>query len=208
MDALEWNYVGEGGKHALFAYSPVNGFDEKFVGRLLRLRKKDLARASRFSASDDSTVDEGIESVKDHDPICYIRQVVHPSMAPYVDIPESILVSWCFLQQLRRNTILDGSVPISRRADWSLLPNEKPYDYAATPIGTFVTDYRRLSLPSNIFGEMLKKDRISIEIKPKAGYVVSAELEFHVYFCFSFLFFLLLWPPQVRGFFAPCTPLA
>jgi hypothetical protein len=58
MDAKEWKYVGEGGKHALFSFLPMTSSSccshyskhqqlQQWQGRLLRISKKDLRMATK-----------------------------------------------------------------------------------------------------------------------------------------------------------------
>jgi inositol-pentakisphosphate 2-kinase len=174
MDASEWRYVGEGGKHALFAYHPVGNCNERWQGRLIRLRKRDLARSATLSQNC-VAVKAGKSLSEPEDPLYYIRNVVAPSIS-YVDIPEIIPLDWCFLNRLRQRTLLDGRIPPSREEDWSLPASSKFHDYTDTITGMLVHDYRRLSLPDSISGKLMSEGRISIEIKPKAGYIAFSPL--------------------------------
>lgn len=165
MDASEWRYVGEGGKHALFAYDPDKISGERWRGRLLRIAKKDfhcVAAEQSLSESDD--------------PLYYLRNVVAPSLDPYVDIPDIIELDCFFLKKLRQITLLDGRIPTSREGDWSLLPSSTPHHYTGTIRGLLVQDYRLLSVTDPISDKLMQDRRISIEIKPKAGYIAFSPL--------------------------------
>jgi inositol-pentakisphosphate 2-kinase len=174
MDASEWKYVGEGGKHALFSYHPMTNGCDDWKGKLLRVSKGYLASASTWSPDNLLTS----KREQPNDVLVYIRTVVAPSLAPYVDVPGIVLLCWSFLNQLRRLTISEGCIPDSRKADWSLPASDKKiHDFLEHPSGTLVHDYRKLTTSPDLSSERLSSERcICIEIKPKAGYCAFSPL--------------------------------
>lgn len=280
MNAFEWEYIGEGGKHAVFAFTAANtrqrqkeqepqeqyvtattrtatlssmiqtttNFDDdnhdvfekkrnKFHGRVLRINKKYLAYSSNWnldtkvcngSDGDDVGIVDDVEVVATRttpnvggtntkedninvnvnnlfsnnelqSSIKYIQQIIAPSLSPYVDIPELIILDWSFLRHLKTRTISNDCIPITRRPDWddmtindssgekitdrqkrSFFTNQLPLATA-----TLWYDYRQLHLPTSYDTSPLfvsQKSSIHfpttlcVEIKPKGGYLSFSPL--------------------------------
>jgi hypothetical protein len=72
MDASKWRYVGEGGKHDLFAYHPVGNCNERWLGRLIQIQKRDLAHSA------------GKSLLVPEEPLYYIHNVVAPSSKYFI----------------------------------------------------------------------------------------------------------------------------
>jgi len=162
MDASEWMYVGEGGKHAVFGYRGSCS-DERWNGRVLRISKDVLrvAHTSMAAASDALEADDKFPQV---DPLYYIREVVKPLLRQYVDIPEVVPLEWEFLAALRDQALSEGVVPSSRLDQWTRLNDAMPN---AIPVAHLIWNYRSFRG---------KAPCISMEIKPKAGYTAFSPL--------------------------------
>ena len=190
MNATDWHYVGEGGEHALFAYrQPVLSSDRNSVesnesvrwkGRLLRLDKKDIARSSQFAKNNNFVCASSKKPVvvddtpsDDEDPLWFLRHVVAPYFGHYFDFPGKVELSWSFLSDLKEATLKADPCPIpeSRREMWiSSSSDDKAPGFAK---GWLVYDYRYITNCSN---EHLDEPCISVEIKPKAGYLATSPL--------------------------------
>jgi len=146
MEASEWTYAGEGGKHALFAYSNTAALSpsscssqatiKKWQGRLLRIDKKFLRMAAaRASSATTSTMQSSacaskqedaaavvVDENDDDDTLQFLRDVMHPHFVPYLDLPQRVLLSWRFLHNLRNSTMQLQPCPIppSRRTSWQV----------------------------------------------------------------------------------------
>lgn len=122
-----WPFVGEGGKHALFAA------DE---GHLLRIRKDSLA----LSALEPLSIETKDDNEKD-DPLEYLQTVVAPRLSPYMDVPEKVDLDWDLLRQLRDSALAQGGIPLSRSSSW--LPRDNKCRPLHPPCGLLLVDYRR-----------------------------------------------------------------
>ena len=173
MNPLDWQYAGEGGKHALFAYHPTNGGDNtsEYDGMLLRTRKTDLAMAAAFFRPEISSIRANLNGNPTH----YIRNIISHCIGPYIDIPEIVELEWSFLQRLQDIALSGGQIPLSRQQDWKLASDGTAHD-ATIPVGMLLADYRSLGLPKTVEGGSSSGRCISVEIKPKAGYTALSPL--------------------------------
>ncbi len=134
----------------------------------------------------------------------YIRHVVQPLLHPYVDEPEIVILSWPFVFELRQQAL--PYVATSRLDDWNCqdgdddINNDNSNDLGFV-VAYLLFDYRMLFLHglkddiNNInnnshhashstasstqsFGESfdLNDNCLSIELKPKAGYITCSPL--------------------------------
>ena len=171
MDAFDWKYAGEGGKHAVFAYYPGGKVQNEFCGRMLRIQKKDLAIAASFSGhSGHSFHAESHRSDEMEDQVSFIAKVISPCLEYYVDVPSVLPLWWTFLQHLRDLTLSSGKVPLAREKGWNFSSSNRSFDFSICPLGLLVVDYRKISTPGWITYETNLLGSVSIEIKPKAGY--------------------------------------
>lgn len=161
MEASDWMYIGEGGKHAVFAYRGSSSGDEKkWNGRVLRIPKGALRVAppeSDVLATCDAT-----------GPLIYIREVVKPLLGHYVDVPEVIQLEWEFVASLRDQTLSEGVIPSSRQHQWKPLKPTDEDKAIPAPAGHLMCSYRHNKRNSHCC--------ISMEIKPKAGYTAFSPL--------------------------------
>ncbi|CAB9511969.1 inositol 1,3,4,5,6-pentakisphosphate 2-kinase [Seminavis robusta] len=179
MEAKEWRYAGEGGKHALFSHCSDKDRSD-WNGRLLRLDKKYLRLAAATWKEDglpgNSQLTEGSFTTKQtllQSDLFFLQHIIKRQFDRYLDLPESISLPWKFVKELRDQTLSTQPCPIpeARRKDWLCHHTKKHGQSAAkegTPIGCLIPDYCRPKQPSMPF--------ISVEIKPKAGYLASSPL--------------------------------
>jgi len=156
MNASDWKYLGEGGKHVVFAYEPKAlssriESSEFWVGRLIRFDKDIL------SAAPDSN---GTGFGENDDPV---RAIMYEILQPYIDLPEKKALPWGFVQGLRDQACMQSP---SRRRSW--LEQEKngaKATHQSSAVALVLRDYR-LSVGTT----RTQAKCVSIEIKPKAGY--------------------------------------
>ena len=113
MDASEWTYIGEGGKHAVFSY---RGDENEWNGRVLRIPKDVLS-----AAAPNKNASKDVIPIRHTD--CYMETIVKPLLRQYIDIPKVISLEYKFLAELRDQTLSsssEGVIPQSRRQDWTL----------------------------------------------------------------------------------------
>lgn len=155
MNATEWVYLGEGGKHAIFAF---RGEQEEWKERVLRISKVDLARSA-------ST--EIVRRDAETDSLPYVRDVVSPFLTPYLDVPEVIQLDWTFVALLREEALVKELVPPSRRSGWFLSQVEAISSHATAHL---LWNYRIMRNPRST------GPCFCVEIKPKAGYTAFSPL--------------------------------
>lgn len=194
MNASEWRYDGEGGKHALFSHLPATSSDDEEkkspVGHLLRLDKQ-LFRATKDPSS-----------AKKEDQV-FLRRIIKPRFRQYLDLPEPVRVPRSFVRELRSNVLQAEPCPIpeARKRDWLLalagdddnndcttLENEEDEDKEEKSLsGWMIRDYRMrnanvgISIGTNTSTNASSAvstpiHTMSFELKPKAGYVASSPL--------------------------------
>ena len=184
MNAKDWTYAGEGGKHVLFAYRPKQKPETKYDGRLLRLTKKDLALSSAF---DDDEIDIALPPVpaavpaavapnSPQDKLHYMREIVAPMLGTYLDLPQAVTLEWVFVKKLRHQTLAKyhNRIPPRRQDGWTLLEGTGA---PALPhvAALLLFDYKA----SQSIGQELHQTTrqfLSVEIKPKAGYLAISPL--------------------------------
>ncbi|KAG7346622.1 inositol-pentakisphosphate 2-kinase [Nitzschia inconspicua] len=191
-----WEYLGEGGKHVLFSFEHSdNGNNEPmnpWKGKLLRIAKSQICLADhmcemnqvmdpygtsgRFVAPFLVSPQDNRSMQNDNQSLFYIRHIVAPYLSPFVDVPDTILLTWQFLKDLREKALLSGRIPTSRQSDWEAKEadgNDKLLGYQ--PCAILVVDYRNIQ-PSSSPSFQQSYVRYSIELKPKAGYLAFSPL--------------------------------
>ena len=194
MKATDWQYAGEGGKHALFSFRAAADGEKSpwFIGRLLRLEKTLLAEAPH--KEDVTTNNDPADSGSNHLPIHneddqkerikdfrFLRQIVKPQLEQYFDLPDTLPLSWSFLKELREITLNRQPCPIpkSRLKSWTAKDSHERKN--KLPLGALLWDYRS-NLPEA--GSQMQPGSeetprccsLSVEIKPKAGYLPVSPL--------------------------------
>jgi Inositol-pentakisphosphate 2-kinase len=169
LRSSDWTYVGEGGKHAVFAYLPrtVATADEcpdfdSMVGRLLRVDKAVFRQCTDTSDKNECTKHEYQSFIQQfrHDSF---RTMLDSILQPYVDVPNVVVLDCAFVRSLRDSALTSGNVPHRRRCDW-LTTKEIGQNSNGDCffVGSVLQDYRISNHPSKV--------SFCIEIKPKGGY--------------------------------------
>ncbi len=202
MNALDWTYIAEGGKHAIFTYDPQQPSDidveSKFHGQILRIQKRQLVKTVSqghnqfccYNHNRDGSFEcdhtKGGRLSKTHSFISHI-------LSRYVDNPTPIEVSFDFVHHLYVKTINEHVqkrliIPNSRQKDWFISESGNTLDLSAvtchacktTPIkASLQHNYRHISNQSHLLSKNQFKTHygtLSIEIKPKAGYISYSPL--------------------------------
>jgi inositol-pentakisphosphate 2-kinase len=202
MNASEWRYVGEGAEHAIFSsFLSCDEISEESNERLdvslplenstllLRIRKRDLVASSVWKDDfERQTTTRNLQ--RDDRSLYYIQHVISPSITPYIDIPKVIPLNWSFLKELHHRTVEGGCILPARRTDWEASQStmakkddaSSSFEKEPHPFAKVLYDYRSLNhlwknaaLQRNV-GILVPNRCISIEIKPKAGYVAFSPL--------------------------------
>jgi hypothetical protein len=173
MNAYDWHYTGEGGKHALFSFVPQSSelSCSKWNGYLLRLDKDYLACSEKYPFSDLHMTGShhSRSSSSTIDPLFFIREVACRKLGSYVDIPILVYLPWSCVQILRQQAL--DKVPDHRKPDWQIRKqNDAPMPFHEDPVpALLVPDYR-----------LMKGDdapwTLWMELKPKAGYCAFSPL--------------------------------
>jgi Inositol-pentakisphosphate 2-kinase len=202
-DVSEWRYSGEGGKHALFAYyqSPFHKNNTKqevleWTGRLLRLDKKLFRNAGKrlevednnqqtklvhsLPADDDAGKKKHSDRMRRHskdDSLMFLREIMKPHFDQYMDLPECVSLSWQFVKDLCRVTLESQPcvVPKARRKDWVATDNDDESPQEDFALAWLVPEYRQHTIISRSLVSA-SGPCVSVEIKPKAGYIASSPL--------------------------------
>ena len=192
----DWLYHAEGGKHAIFRYSPSaaensNCFareQESIDGHVLRIPKHELAVAYAVfgNASDDNaanTTDYALPNALKQETNSFLFQqnVVQPLLGRcYLDLPRALALPPLFCALLYRQAVASGNIPPSRLQSWRIDNLEKKSSQANYAMNdgikaAFLRDHTTLLTHPRFLDEP-KQNVISVEIKPKAGYITSSPL--------------------------------
>lgn len=194
-NSSDWTYAAEGGKHALFRYT---GSDRDFAGHVLRIAKSDLAGASSFHSRHHGGEDHAsplrtcriVEFMEEGS--CpsqlFRRRIVQPLVGRcYLDLARVIRLPAESCSQLYYRTLASGLVPRSRLPTWKLGTTEASPKFITAALlrdHTTVFYHPRL-FPPELPSSALKSSTgsssnagtiLSVEIKPKAGYITSSPL--------------------------------
>jgi inositol-pentakisphosphate 2-kinase len=169
MNALDWTYAAEGGKHVLFIYRPEENPVKKWKGQLLRLDKDDLFRSAGARRTPRANVLDGSSfSAKTTDDFhVSFRNRVFLKLRPYVELPTTVELEWNFVKDLRDQTLANDRVPSGRRKRWMAKSINERESEIRRPMGLLLKDYRYLS---SCIVQCSESRCFSVEIKPKAGY--------------------------------------
>jgi len=138
----DWEYINEGGKHAVFAYNSKDS--SRFCGMVLRVNKDSFRSAKCESFDEFSTRTSTIEM----------------SFHKYLDVPHKVHLDASFSEGLKRQAMESNRIPPSRRVDWGNQSQK-----CSSVVSELIPNYRGSAA-----------DTISIEIKPKAGYLSTSPL--------------------------------
>lgn len=164
-NALDWEYISEGGKHAIFAFHPTN---QKISNRSVELFRNRVLRIDKQLFQSDA---KELQSP----PRARLQGEVFQDLFllgvdknyPYLDPPLSIRVDQGFLQELKNKAVGSRKIPFSRRLDWKSSSKDKGlYDGNANDASVTCTLLPNYRVPKTL----------SVEIKPKAGYLATSPL--------------------------------
>ena len=162
--SFDWEYISEGGKHAIFAYCPRGQPDDFFQGKVLRIDKdgfKSKGEKSDSQPSKSKLHRDAFRKIFSNDDKFCQQASKHMNAHRYLDSPFDIQLDRSFLYELRSTTIRNCKIPVSRQIDWSPCTNQS--SQSSTVTCTLLPNYRA----SNV---------LSVEIKPKAGYLPTSPL--------------------------------
>lgn len=189
---MQWSYVAEGGKHAIFRYS---GTDCRFYYHVLRVVKKDLAMvASTFrseslgglSTDASPTVFPSaatckiIEYMQESASQKFQRRIVQPLLGQcYIDLSREICLPASECSLLYHRALASGLIPPTRLPSWQMdfMGESDASVHSSLHEGVRVSLLRdHTQLPRHPRLHTANNTVISVEIKPKAGYVTSSPL--------------------------------
>jgi len=144
----EFKYWIEGGEHAIFTY---RGNDERKKDTLLRFSKKRMCDGRRENREEFS-------------------EIIQRELSPFVETSEIINISTEEFDVLRLEALNSGRIPTSRIQDWeSMIGGDGQGQVSAQLLRD-----NRCYWPDT--GSVKHRDVLSLEIKPKAGYLATSPL--------------------------------
>ena len=188
----EWSYIAEGGKHAIFRYSGTNC---SFYFHVLRVVKSDLAMvASTFrSESQGGTSADASPTIFPSAATCKIIEYMHESASQkfqrkivqpllgncYIDFAREISLPASYCSLLYHRALDSGLIPPSRLPSWQMdFMGESDASVHSSFHGgvrvSLLRDHKQLRHHPRLHAA--NTTVISVEIKPKAGYITSSPL--------------------------------
>ena len=113
--SLDWEYISEGGKHAIFAYSPKGQPDDFFRGKVLRIDKNGFKSEGKNEDSPSSRSKlhrDAIRNLFSNDDNHFQHASTSINAHRYLDPPLDIQLDRSFLHELRKATIQNCKIPI------------------------------------------------------------------------------------------------
>lgn len=172
--------MAEGGEHAIFEETMSSS---RSPHQLLRIKIKDLAISDQIvSFLETEGVDDDMREANGAKSNSYISKIIAPLLAPYVDVPVIIQLDWSFLKMIKRQAIQRGCIPNARRSNWYLQSIPQRNDICSSNFVKHVyvqllPDYRSLPVtPSDSCYALVPSTALSVELKPKAGYIAFSPL--------------------------------
>lgn len=185
MNADAWEFTAEGGKHAVFAY---NGEDSLYRRRVLRMRKSDISTAAAVvqekqferHAPRITAIEEEKVFCKNNIAQIQMEKILRPTLGPqYLDAPVSVKISGSFAATLWRKALESGKISASRFASWRATKIDDSTDCTKID-AVLMVDYTRIlpTLSPEPIGNIIdaRRSTLSIEIKPKAGFISCSPL--------------------------------
>ena len=187
----DWSYTAEGGKHAIFRYSPSStalATDNKFHGHVLRIAKSDLVSSFHVNEEEStSTSPCNYPANKDASTTAsqtFQKNIIQPLIGhQYIDIGHTVHLPISFCSQLYQQTISSGLIPNARLSSWQKKKNRDSVcvsdsieqDIAALLLRDYTT-YLSPPLTCQLQTKPSSSKIFSVEIKPKAGYITTSSL--------------------------------
>ena len=186
----DWLYHAEGGKHAIFRYRPsiAENPNDCLVGHMLRITKHDLALANAAvlgvgPVENNLAAKTGyrVKTVLDLKIKSFLFQksIVQPLLGPcYLDLPCLALLPAVFCAKLYQHAMASGNIPSSRLQSWETENSNRKCKVANEAIrATLLRDHTTLVKHPCVKEQPIAKQHVmSVEIKPKAGYITSSPL--------------------------------
>ncbi|KAL7550529.1 hypothetical protein ACHAWF_013746 [Thalassiosira exigua] len=184
----EWSYAAEGGKHAIFRYS---GSDCNFSGHVLRFVKRDLVKISssvgrRNDATSSASTCKVVEMMEEtpSPSQTFQRNIMQPILGSYLDLARVVWLPASYCELLHDGAVASGSIPPSRLASWKIDSKERGEMDSICSDGVRATLLRdHTQLPPHPSLLPLTSTVVSVEIKPKAGYITASPLVLPIHRC-------------------------
>ena len=181
----DWFYHAEGGKHAIFRFSrkslavaEISSNVDDFVGHVLRIPKNDLAFA--YAVLGSACTDENVALDKETKTFLFHKIIIQPFLQCYLDLPRSVVLPVEFCAQLHHQAISSGLIPPSRLQSWRIGSSQKKINNSAINKegikAALLRDHTTLIKHPRFPYKPKSTSIISVEIKPKAGYITSSPL--------------------------------
>jgi inositol-pentakisphosphate 2-kinase len=135
----DWEYLSEGGKHAVFAYKSRAASTSCLFGKVLRVDKAAFCSANFVSVD-----------------LLDRKNMIQIMFQAYLDFPQRVHIDESFLVGLKQQAIASNRIPASRKVDWG-----EDESYCSPVVAELMPNYQH---------------SLSIEIKPKAGYLPTSPL--------------------------------
>lgn len=190
----DWIYHSEGGKHAIFRYNRgqhevAGSHVEPFYGYILRIRKVDLAHVSfrskhlngreKVVSEGETLAKQSLDEWAESDSHKFQRLLVQPMIGRcYLDLAKTVLLPNSFCDQIFDSTISSNVIPESRLPSWKFNNNDKPMQSSQDGVIAYLLrDHTNLLPHPRLPIDTTKTPTvISVEIKPKAGYITRSPL--------------------------------
>lgn len=177
----DWVYFSEGGKHAIFTHQD----------HVLRVEKSPLVRAAHAALDQPPlTRNNQYDLLEDTDaPSSSVRfreLIIEPNLGDcYVDVPREVFLPAEFCSKLYDDALSSGNIPPSRLTSWQAKENINSDNIIQSGVNaTLLRNHTRLK------GQLLNGTKrvpgpvtLSVEIKPKAGYLTNSPLVLPAHRC-------------------------
>ncbi|KAL7476695.1 hypothetical protein ACHAW6_002535 [Cyclotella cf. meneghiniana] len=206
----DWLYLAEGGKHVIFRHlderlavernAVTDTSSEYFYGHVLRIQKSDLARAAqavitnpqqRGDEASSQHTNHRFDLRESNDLMTsserFRRLIVGPNLGScYLDSHQTIVLPAPFCLHLYQTAMASGIIPSSRLSSWQAkdqdnvhLANFNQIKAALLPNHTILKLDPLFISPQNANNPTI----LSVEIKPKAGYLADSPLVLPAHRC-------------------------
>ena len=203
----DWSYLAEGGKHAIFRYSPQvlqnnvddgdgsasNDSTDDFTGHVLRIPKHDLAYASYLYEIVAFPHEKGRETIFNNTSLTsqplvesdesntqiFQRQIVRPLLGHcYLDLSRTLLLPMSFCARIYSLTLSSDLIPPSRISSWKFDKKDAIFIELQTVVkASLLRDHTCLAPHPRLSSNSAREPMVlSVEIKPKAGFIATSPL--------------------------------
>eukprot|EP00956_Cyclotella_meneghiniana_P039755 scaffold178607_cov51-Cyclotella_meneghiniana.AAC.2 len=169
----DWVYFSEGGKHAIFTHRD----------HALRVEKGPLVRAARAALDQPSSTRSNLHLLEDIDESSssarFRELIIKPNLGDcYIDAPREVFLPPSFCSKLYVDALSSGNIPPSRLTSWQGKENINSDDIIQSGVNaTLLRNYTRLKCQSSkCTNKSPNPVVVSVEIKPKAGYLTNSPL--------------------------------